>query len=112
MQRSSHLLRQGLKCDLHVNTKKGDSDDKLPINDADRKLIQKWKGGSGITAEIALSVSRQGWISSKQRSVLHKDGQKSRPSGWRRGGNRQQADYDESDWEIGAYELCVGEWGD
>lgn len=82
MQRGGHLLRQGLKCDLYVNTKKGDPSDKLPISKTDRELIQKWKGGSGITAEIALSVSRQGWISSRQRAILHKDGQRSRSSGW------------------------------
>lgn len=112
MSRAEHLLRQGVKQDLHVKASGREPADKLPLDDEDRRLIQKWKGGSGITAEIALSASRQGWISSRQRAVLRKDGQQRKPRGWGRGGNRHQADYDESDWEIGAYELCVGEWGD
>lgn len=82
---------------------------RLDFTSRDLWLIKKWAGGMGFTANVAKNVQRQGWISAKQRAVLEKGDKKNKQpySYGYDGGN-----YDESDYEIGAYELCVGEWGD
>lgn len=84
--------------------------ERLPLNKRDKELIKIWAGGTGITAEIAAAAKRQLWISPKQRAILHKDG------GRKKSKNLylpdEYSDCTEEDYLIGAYELCVGEWGD
>lgn len=88
---------------------------RLDFTPRDLWLIKKWAGGMGFAASVAANVQKQGWISAKQRTVLENAGKPKAPRGWGRGGNRQQVDYDfdlGGDFDVGAYELCVGEWGD
>lgn len=72
----------------------------LELTARDLRLIDLYITGEDFKSEIAASVNKQGWISEKQRAVLE-------------GNNRyHQEDYEEEDYEIGAFELCVDGYGD
>lgn len=87
-----------------------------PLTDEDRRLIRKWYGGFGFTSEVAKTVreKQKDWISPKQREVLQRDGKPPLVVNGRlrRRRSTHPVDYDESDWEISAFELCVDGWGD
>lgn len=101
--------------------------EKFPLDDRDKFMIKVWKGGVGLPADIAATVDKYGTISLKQRQCLHKatmrlvrngpplgDREEFEKFGFKiqRPSYTVDRDYDDSDYEIGAYELCVGEWGD
>ena len=101
--------------------------EKFPLSDRDKFMVKMWNGGSGLPADIAATVHKYGLISKKQREVLEKATRKNVRQNWWSYYNKEgykdfgprtgpsytvREDYDESDYEIGAYELCVGEWGD
>jgi hypothetical protein len=86
--------------------------ERLPLNKRDKELIKIWAGGTGITAEIAAAAKRQLWISPKQRAILHMDGGRKPKRADYGLGVDEFSGYTEEDYLIGAYELCIGEWGD
>jgi hypothetical protein len=82
--------------------------EKNRLTKEDFALIKTWKGGMGRATDIATNVAKQGWISTKQRQYLQDCSARLA----KRHSQGFDGDYNEEDYEIGAYELCVGEWGD
>lgn len=84
---------------------------KRNLTESDRRDLQKWVNAPGFPGEVAKTVLKQGWMSDRQRAVFMRNAKRPSYPG-RRSRSTFPDDYDESDWEIGAFELCVDGWGD
>lgn len=89
--------------------------ERLPITRYDLENIRKVRLPGlykSAAVEIANSVERQNWISPRQREILGRVANRAKAPNRVRGRGYYQSDYDEADWELNAYDLCIDGWGD